>query len=186
MKFEADIINFLQTNISTSWITFFQIITMFGSYLGFFISFIIIFVKNKKLSLFFAVTFVLGSLINQFLKFMISRDRPFVTYDYIENYGKEDGSSFPSGHSVCGGMFASFLCYHLFCQCKDRWTRGLGCSAFALMAGLIAFSRMVLGVHYISDVIVGIILGILFAILGIWLYNTSERKTFKTGNNTRR
>lgn len=176
MKYEADIINFLQCNASTGWITFFQIITLFGSYLGFLISFIIIFIKNKKLGVFFAFTFAIGSILNHLIKHIICRDRPFITYDFIENYGNEDGYSFPSGHSVCGGMFATFLIYHLFMQTKDKWSRSFGVISLVLFSCLIGFSRLILGAHYLTDVIAGIILGIIFAIIGIWLYNTCERK----------
>jgi len=179
MKFEADIIRFLQANASVGWINFFQFVTMLGSYLGFFIVFIIIFIKNKRLSFFFAVSFAVACVGNLILKQLIQKDRPFITYVDIHNYGNEDGFSMPSGHSVCAGLFATFLIYHLFSQTKDRWTRGLGATCFGLFPILIAFSRMILGVHYLSDVILGIIIGIIVAIIGIYVYNISKRKSRK-------
>ena len=176
MKFEAEIINFLQANASTGWITFFQFITTFGSYLGFFVAFIIIFLKNKKLGITFAITFALASVCNYFIKHIIKRDRPFVTYEYIENYGGEDGFSMPSGHSMCAGLFATFLLYHLFTQTKKLSLRISGAIFLSLFTGLIAFSRMVLGVHYLTDIIFGIIVGIIFAIIGICLYNYVRKR----------
>lgn len=183
MEFESDIIRFLQTNASTGWVTFFQIVTLFGSFLGLFISIAIIFVKNKKLCVALVVTFAIATVCNHFLKAIIGRARPFDVYDDIANYGGEDGFSMPSGHSLCAGIFATFLIYNLFKNTKDGWTRALGSLAYGSFAVLIAFSRMVLGVHYISDVIAGLFMGILFAILGIIVYNVVIKKFFNKQKN---
>jgi len=183
MKFEYDIIKFLQTNATPNWISFFQVVTMLGSYLGFLIVFIIVFIKNKKLSLAFAMTFAVGAVLNHFLKAIIARARPFNAYAGIMNYGNEDGYSFPSGHSLCAGIFATFLIYTLFKSTKDKWTLAWGTMAISLLAILIAFSRVVLGVHYPTDTIIGLILGILFAILGILIYNIIVKKIKKRKNN---
>lgn len=179
MGFEYDIIRFLQTNATTGWITFFQAVTMLGSYLGFLITFIIVFAKNKKLSLVLAITFAVGSVINHFLKAIVGRARPFDTYSDIINYGNEDGLSFPSGHSLCAGMFATFLFYTLLKSTKNKWTITLGVVSLTLLTLLIAMSRMVLGVHYLTDTIMGIFLGILFAFMGILLYNGIVKNTNK-------
>ncbi len=176
MEFESDIIRFLQTNASTGWITFFQIVTLLGSYLGLFVTFIIVFVRDKKLSVALLATFAIASVINHFLKALIGRARPFDTYEDIANYGGEDGLSMPSGHSVCAGIFATFLVYNLFKTSKDALTRTLGTTAYGSIMVLIAFSRMVLGVHYLTDIIVGMILGITFAIVGIIVYNVCMKK----------
>lgn len=179
MGFEYDIIRFLQANASTEWITFFQIVTMLGSYLGFLITFFIIFAKNKKLTFALIATFVIGSVINHILKALVSRSRPFDTYSDIINYGNEDGFSFPSGHSLCAGMFATYLFYILLKSTKNRWTIALGGISISLITMLIALSRMVLGVHYLTDTIMGIFLGILFAFIGILLYNYIDKKIKK-------
>lgn len=179
MEFEAHIIRFLQTNATTEWIAFFQIITLLGSFLGLFICLLIIFVKDKKLCIALAVTFVVASVFNHVLKAIIGRTRPFDTYSYIINYGGEDGFSMPSGHSLCAGIFATFLVYNLFKSSNNKWTRMLGTMAYGSVMILIAFSRMVLGVHYFSDVVIGMILGIMFAIAGIIVYNVVVKKWTK-------
>ncbi|MBQ8909361.1 MAG: phosphatase PAP2 family protein [Clostridia bacterium] len=179
MEFEAGIIKFLQSNASNGWITTFQVISMFGSYLGFCIVFFIIFIKNKRLSFVFALTFAAACVFNYALKRVICRHRPFVDYAYIYNFGNEDGFSMPSGHSVCAGLFASFLIYHLFTQSNDILTRVVGSICMALLTVLIAFSRVMLGAHYLTDTIVGIIIGIIFAILAVCVYNICRRKIWK-------
>jgi len=178
MNFEKDLIIFLQSNLTTGWISFFQIVTLFGSFLGLFVTFIIIFVKNKKLAIALVATFAIASVLNHFLKAIIGRARPFDSYSQIINYGNEDGFSMPSGHSLCAGIFVTFLVYNLFLTTKNKWTRTLGTLAYGSIMVLIAFSRIVLGVHYLTDTIAGIFLGIMFAIIGIIVYNV-VRKKFK-------
>ena len=167
---EADIIRFLQANASIGWISLFQFITLFGSYLGFIIVFAILFIRQRKLSYAFAITFVLSSLINQVLKAIIMRDRPFVTNNDIINYGDEDGYSMPSGHSLCGGLFATFIFYHILSTCKLKSTKIIGGIFCVIFPFMIAYSRMVLGAHYLSDTLVGTALGVIFAIIGIVIY----------------
>ena len=178
MKFESDIIRFLQTNATTGWISFFQIVTLFGSFLGLAIVSVVIFVKNKKLCIALLITFTVASIINHFLKAIIGRIRPFDAYTDIINYGNEDGYSMPSGHSLCAGIYATFLVYTLFKYNKNTWTRILGTLAYGSLTFLIVFSRMVLGVHYISDIIAGLSLGIIFAIFAIIVYNVVMKKRF--------
>ena len=178
MDIEAQIIIFLQSNASTGWITLFQIITMFGSYLGFAVFFVIIFFKDKKLSVAFVITFVIASIFNHFLKLIIMRDRPFVTYSQIINYGNSDGYSTPSGHSNCAGLFATFLFYTFLTTTKSKGTKAL-CGIFCVLFPLlIGYSRMVLGVHYLSDVLIGIAEGVIFGLIAIVLYKLIQKRKF--------
>lgn len=177
MKFEASIIEFLQGNIGAGWITVFQIITMLGSYLGIFITFLILFIKNKKLSAVFLVTVVFALIFNSLLKMIVCRNRPFDDYSTILNYGNEDGYSFPSGHCVCAGVISMFLFYSILTSTKRMSTKILAGIDGLLFCLLIALSRMVLGVHYLTDTLAGIIIGIIFAIGIILLYNMLRKKS---------
>ncbi len=177
---EANIIRFLQTNASINWITLFQFITLFGSYLGFIIVLVIMWFKGGlRLSITFVLTFAFASLINQVLKLIIARDRPFVTYDDIINYGGEDGYSMPSGHSLCAGLFATFVFYTLLSSPHDLSTKIIGGIFCCLFPFLIAYSRMVLGVHYLSDTLVGIALGVLFAVVGLLIHRHLAKMRLK-------
>lgn len=95
-----------------------------------------------------AVTYVLGNL---FLKNLIARPRPCAvdtSVSLLIPYPSE--YSFPSGHTSNGfaAAVSVFLCH-----------RKPGVAAL-LLAGLIAFSRMYLFVHYPTDILGGILLGI--------------------------
>lgn len=102
------------------------------------------------LSLLFA--FLLGNVV---LKNIVARDRPCWIYPdiplLIEN---PKDYSFPSAHSMVGFAAAVSVWYT-----HKKW----GIAAL-ILAALIAFSRLYLFVHWPTDVIVGIILGILTAV----------------------
>lgn len=171
MDFELKIIKFLQANASPNWINFFQAITLFGSLLGFAIVFCILFVKKRKLSYVFAVAFAIASVANFALKMLIARQRPFDVDSDIINYGQESGFSMPSGHSMSAAFFATFVCFLCYKMTKRISTKALCTICCVLFTCLIAFSRMVLGVHYLTDTIAGIFVGVLFAITAILVYN---------------
>lgn len=87
------------------------------------------------------------------LKPIIARPRPF-TIDDVSILIKEPRDfSFPSGHT--GSSFAAASVMYFYN--KKRGVLAL------ILAGLIAFSRMYLFVHYPSDIIAGLILGIISA-----------------------
>lgn len=103
------------------------------------------------LSLLFA--FLLGNVI---LKNLIERARPCWMYpDVPLLIGNPKDFSFPSAHSMVG--FAGAVSVWLT---NKKW----GIAAL-LLAGLIAFSRLYLFVHWPTDVIAGIVLGILSAVI---------------------
>jgi undecaprenyl-diphosphatase len=102
---------------------------------------------------------------NLTLKPLIGRIRP---YDYqLEHFGRTiqliiaapHDFSFPSGHTIASLEAATALLIH---------DRKLGIPAMAV-AVLIAFSRLYLYVHYPTDVLASILLGVGFAFLGSFL-----------------
>ena len=112
------------------------------------------------------VALMMGLVIcNIILKPMVGRIRP---YDYqLENFGREiallieaqHDYSFPSGHTIASFEACTALMIH---------NKKLGVPA-TILAILIAFSRLYLYVHYPTDVIASIILGIGIAYLGCWI-----------------
>ncbi len=111
-----------------------------------------------------AVTFVLGNLL---LKNLVARPRPCaVDTSVVLLIPFPSEYSFPSGHSSNGFTAASVLfAYH----------RRAGLAAL-LIAGVIAFSRMYLFVHYPTDILGGVCLGIADACLALWLVRIWERR----------
>jgi undecaprenyl-diphosphatase len=95
---------------------------------------------------------IFAAIVSQGLKQLIYRERPFITHPSIEKFSDGGGSSFPSGHTLEAFAMATALSL-LFSKKK------IVIPVFA-WAILVAYSRIALGVHYPSDVIAGILLGI--------------------------
>ena len=122
--------------------------------------------KTRRVGLGMGIAMVMGLLLcNVTLKPLCQRPRP---YDYqYDVFGKlipllierQHDFSFPSGHTI-----ASFEAAGVIALNHKKW----GIAAL-ILAGLIAFSRLYLYVHYPTDVLVSLMLGIALAFLGNWL-----------------
>ena len=75
--------------------------------------------------------------------------------------------SFPSGHA--SASFASAVVIYKSCPC------GIGVPALVL-AFAISLSRLSVGVHYPSDVIVGMVIGTLIALILFWIFGEKKYK----------
>lgn len=95
--------------------------------------------------------------VNLCLKPLVMRVRPYevnqsikLAVDALKDY------SFPSGHASASFAAAVAMCF---------WNKRFGALAIVL-ASIISFSRLYLYVHYPSDVIAGIVIGIICGLLG--------------------
>ena len=93
------------------------------------------------------------------LKFIIRRRRPEGEWGGI--YRNTDPHSFPSGHAA-----RAFLIAVVAAGLGPAWAGIL----LWVWAPLVALARVAMGVHYLSDVVAGMIVGILIAILGLEIY----------------
>ena len=92
---------------------------------------------------------------NLVIKNLVARPRPFQTYPELFNLIEQGGYSFPSAHAM--SSFASATAVFLFFRRRgQRWPGVVMLTA----AALIAFSRLYVCVHYPSDVVCGMLLGI--------------------------
>ncbi|MEO5622103.1 MAG: phosphatase PAP2 family protein [Dokdonella sp.] len=120
-----------------------------------------------------------GSLVNVVVKQVIHRHRP-VFSDPIQTL---TSYSFPSGHAlgatVLYGMIAAMLVWRV-----DDWRlRALAASAAFALIVLISFSRIYLGLHYLSDVIAGFLEGVVW--LGVCLAAVTALRNRRTRANER-
>lgn len=79
----------------------------------------------------------------------------------------EESSSLPSGHATIAVAFYGFLAYLLFKQTKNTIVRILIILVTLIIIIAIGFSRLYLGVHYVSDVCAGYLVGLLWLVIGI-------------------
>ncbi|MGM0536168.1 MAG: phosphatase PAP2 family protein [Pseudomonadota bacterium] len=95
------------------------------------------------------------------LKTRLCRERPFITFNGIIRCSEpaRDRYSFPSGHTMHAVMFCVLSAAHC------PWLL----PGLIPVALLIAMSRVGLGLHYISDVVAGALLGLGFALTSLQL-----------------
>lgn len=110
---------------------------------------------KRKLILRFLLGFGATGIIVYLLKIAIRRGRPFETLDIV-NLIPETGFSFPSGHAIFAFFCLGFV-WKDFKKFRYIWL---------ILVILIAFARLYVGVHYLSDLIgamlIGLFLGNLF------------------------
>lgn len=125
---------------------------------------LLLFKRTRKLGLaVFAAMLLEIIIVNLIIKPSVTRIRPCDINTAVELLiERPNDFSFPSGHT---GMAFAFVGALIFEKCK-WWIPS------AVLASLIAFSRMYLYVHYPSDILAGIIIGIVCAYAGIKLIKT--------------
>jgi undecaprenyl-diphosphatase len=109
------------------------------------------------------------------LKELFARPRPCdILTDVITPVGCTGTYSFPSNHAL-NNFAASFFFYKLFPKLK--WV-------LFITAGLVAISRVYLGLHYPSDIIGGALIGIVFGYIFSKLALIVEKKFFTVDSTT--
>ena len=128
--------------------------------------------KTRKAGMVSAVA-LLGSLLfnNMLIKNIVQRPRPYVTLEDLRIIiPRPSEYSFPSGHS--SSSFAAAVSFYRLLPKK------LGIPAIVL-AGLIAFSRLYVGVQYPTDVLAGALMGIVLSYFAQYLVETITAKIKK-------
>lgn len=93
------------------------------------------------------------------IKFLVRRERPQGEWGGI--YRNTDPHSFPSGHAA-----RSFLVAVVATALAPVWLTIL----LWVWAPLVALARVAMGVHYLSDVVAGAVLGVIVALIGLQIY----------------
>lgn len=108
------------------------------------------------------------SAINGLFKILVGRPRPAA--DLVNVFVTETGKSFPSGHAFFSVVVLGMMAYLIIIHQTKRYLKVLTVAVFIVVILWIGASRIYLGVHWISDVLGGYVIGSLFLALEIWLY----------------
>src|SRR5256885_667359 len=96
-----------------------------------------------------------GMLLNEWVKLLVHRHRPFVDGWFVD----WSGYSFASGHTIGATLLYGQLALFIIPMIKNRRGRVLVYSAATVVIVLVGFSRIALGAHYLTDVLGGMFLG---------------------------
>lgn len=144
---------------------------------------ILFYKKQHKLALCILVAFLTSGIFVQVLKNLIFAPRPIIFFEAsqylfkLDNFGNSGGgySSFPSGHTTSAFALATTLTVYF----RKKY---MGILLF-LAAILVGYSRVYLAQHFPIDVLIGALIGTLFATLSI-IFLKKEIKFYVPKNNS--
>ena len=151
---------------------FLMIFTDLGSLIPTVIMMIIMLLINRKKGIYFNISVIAVILINLILKNIFMRARPLDI-----NIITETGYGFPSGHAMNAIGTYGLICYYLYHADIKKFWRITGITSAVVLMVIIPLSRVYLGVHYFTDITMGICLST------IWLMFYTEYLNKKIFND---
>ncbi|MEY2407138.1 MAG: hypothetical protein QOG39_2054 [Acidimicrobiaceae bacterium] len=123
---------------------------------------------RRRLAVYLVVTVVGGGLVDTAVKLAVDRPRPHVDHPIDTAFG----TSFPSGHAMSATITYGALVL-VFLPVLGPRARRVALGAAALLVLAIGSSRLLLGLHFLTDVVGGYVLGLAWllastAVFGIW------------------
>lgn len=133
---------------------------------------LLVFPKTRRVGLATALALLCSLLFtNLILKNLFARPRPWESFDFLKNLVVEADTSFPSGHTSAAFAFALAFAR----TSSKRWAR----VSVVVVAVLMGLSRLYVGAHYPTDVLVGFVVGDLAGLTG-WYLSTRLTRRFPT------
>ncbi len=146
----------------------FRVITFFGSpAVAFVIAAVagLLLYRRRRLAdaALVVVVFAGAEVLNLILKLAFHRPRPEFAFVHLDTY------SFPSGHAMISTAVYGALAYLLWGRLRTLAERLVLVAGTAVLLTAIGFSRLYLGVHYLSDVLAGVAGGAFWLAMSIAL-----------------
>ena len=168
--FELDVLLFIQSMRTDLLNMLFQGVTMLGEEIIIVLLVAVLYFCIDKLfaqKLLYTLLTSIG--INGIVKNLVKFPRPFSTGKITcVREGTATGYSFPSGHTQSFATTSTTIAKKV----KKVWVAII----VGILIALVAFSRLYLGAHYPSDVVVGAVVGITIAIVGSILFDKIKNK----------
>jgi len=157
---DHDVALWFHAHLTPTFVSVLRGITEFGSseWIAIVLSIAVLFFIFKRwwASLLMTVVAIPGGmLLNEWVKILVHRHRPFVDGWFVD----WSGYSFASGHTIGATLLYGQLALLIIPLIKGRRGRVLVFSAATFVIVLVGFSRIALGAHYLTDVLAGIFLG---------------------------
>jgi undecaprenyl-diphosphatase len=105
-----------------------------------------------------------GMLLNEWVKVLVHRQRPFVDGPFVD----WSGYSFASGHTIGATLLYGQLLLLVLPALKARHWRLLSIFSAVSLVALVGFSRIALGAHFLTDVLAAILFGIIWLMFSLF------------------
>jgi membrane-associated phospholipid phosphatase len=102
-----------------------------------------------------------GMLLNELVKVLVQRQRPFVDGSFVD----WSGYSFASGHTIGATLLYGQLLLFILPVLKARHWRVLSIFSAASLVAVVGFTRVALGAHFLTDVLAAIVFGVIWLTL---------------------
>src|SRR6058998_1577841 len=117
-----------------------------------------------------------GMLLNEWVKVLVHRHRPFVDGPFVD----WSGYSFASGHTIAATLLYGQLALFILPAVKSRHWRRLTVASAVLLIALVGFSRIALGAHFLTDVLAAIVFGVLWLAFCLFVGKPMRRSVVLT------
>jgi membrane-associated phospholipid phosphatase len=172
VRWDVEFSRWLHEHSNPTLVAAFNVFTLLGSvpFLALLVLIVTLFLLRRR-QVNEAALVCIGSLgievVFSVLKLAFHRPRPELAYVHLDTY------SFPSGHAA-GSVGIYGILFYLAARHFSKNGKLLLALTFVLLVGLIAFSRLYLEVHYLSDVLAGITLGVIWAAACLLIYERTR------------
>lgn len=122
-------------------------------------------------ALIFSGGILVSHIINLLIKALVARERP-----RLDVGANAEGYSFPSGHAMISIVCYGLLLYVLMKKIKSTKVSIMVQLSFSLLIALIGMSRVIINVHYSTDVLAGFIIGSILLLGFIKVYEYFNRR----------
>ena len=126
--------------------------------------------KNRKALLFYWIAYLGGSALFTGIKYAVERTRPLL------KIVDEQGLSFPSGHSTMSMVMALSLYFIFVSRLERQSMRYLLLALTVLWPVLIVLTRIYLNVHWFTDTLAGLSLGVFWVTLLVIFFPLERKK----------
>lgn len=126
----------------------------------------LLFLRLRREALILGATVASGWIANSALKMLVGRERPMI----VPHLTEAGGESFPSGHSFGAAVVYIGIAIAFAAMSRRQSVRYTIIGAALVLSAMVATSRVVLGVHFPSDVIAGWLGGAGWAFLAAALF----------------
>ena len=158
---DHEVATWFQTHLTSTFVTVLRTLTDFGSseWIGVILFLLVLFFVWKRwwpslVTLIVAVPG--GMLLNELVKVLVQRQRPFVDGPLVD----WSGYSFASGHTIGATLLYGQLLLFILPVLKARQWRLLSIFSAASLVAVVGFTRVALGAHFLTDVLAAIVFGV--------------------------
>ena len=127
--------------------------------------------KRRRITIFIVVTGLMGGVVDTAVKIWVDRPRPQIE----DPVATAPANAYPSGHTMMATIGYGILLLVFLPLIPRRWRIPAVIAAFLLVWG-IGLARLMLGVHFISDVVGGFLLGIAWLIAATAAFGSWRRE----------